>query len=60
VVRKPVAALDGGGLALGMADVVVANDPITGQGSNNATHCAKIYQDAIVDHGGKPFDLDFM
>jgi Styrene monooxygenase A putative substrate binding domain len=60
VVRKPAGRMPGGAVALGMADVVVANDPITGQGSNNAAHCAAIYQQAILDHGDKPFDEDFM
>lgn len=60
VVRQPVGELPGGGLVLGMADVVVANDPITGQGSNNAAKCAAVYQCAIVEHGEKPFDRDFM
>lgn len=60
VVRRPVAELPGGGLALGVADVVVANDPITGQGSNNAAKCAAAYLDAILEHGDKPFDRDFM
>jgi flavin-dependent dehydrogenase len=60
VVRYPVGRLPGGCAALGMADVVVANDPVTGQGSNNAAHCAAIYQQAILDHGDKPFDEDFM
>ncbi|NEE43273.1 FAD-binding oxidoreductase, partial [Streptomyces sp. SID8455] len=39
-VRKPIGRLPGGGLVLGVADVVVANDPITGQGSNSASKCA--------------------
>ncbi|HLI39482.1 MAG TPA: styrene monooxygenase/indole monooxygenase family protein [Streptosporangiaceae bacterium] len=60
VVRYPVGRLPGGGIVLGMADVVVANDPITGQGSNNAAHCAAIYQQAILDHGDRPFDEEFM
>jgi Styrene monooxygenase A putative substrate binding domain len=60
IVRNPVGRMPAGGVALGMADVVVANDPITGQGSNNAAHCAAIYQQAILDHGDKPFDEDFM
>ena len=60
VVRHPVGRLPGGGTVLGMADVVVANDPITGQGSNNAARCAAVYQQAILDHGGKPFDEEFM
>lgn len=36
-VRNPIGRLPGGGLVLGVADVVVANDPITGQGSNSAS-----------------------
>ncbi|MFX8565835.1 FAD-binding oxidoreductase, partial [Acinetobacter baumannii] len=39
-VRHPVALLPSGRPVLGMADVVVLNDPITGQGSNNAAKCA--------------------
>jgi hypothetical protein len=60
VVRHPVGRLPGGGIALGMADVVVANDPVSSQGSNNAAHCAAIYQQAILDHGDRPFGADFM
>ncbi|HYZ52884.1 MAG TPA: styrene monooxygenase/indole monooxygenase family protein [Streptosporangiaceae bacterium] len=60
VVRYPVGRLPSGGMALGMADVVVANDPITGQGSNNASKCAAIYLKAILDHGDRPYDADFM
>ncbi|MDE2285497.1 MAG: FAD-binding oxidoreductase, partial [Hyphomicrobiales bacterium] len=59
-VRKPIAKLPSGNAAFGMADVVVLNDPITGQGSNNASKCAKIYLDAIVAHGSKPFDQAWM
>jgi hypothetical protein len=43
-----------------MADVVVANDPVSSQGSNNAAHCAAIYQQAILSRGDKPFGEDFM
>jgi hypothetical protein len=60
VVRFPVASLPSGGIALGMADVVVANDPITGQGSNNASKCAAIYLDKILKHGDGPYDETFM
>ncbi|MER8104605.1 styrene monooxygenase/indole monooxygenase family protein [Kitasatospora sp. NPDC094016] len=60
VVRHPVGELPGGGAVLGVADVVVLNDPITGQGSNNAARCAAGYLDAILAHGDKPFDRDFM
>ena len=59
-VRKPVAELAGGGLALGLADVVVLNDPITGQGSNNASKCAAVYLQRILERGEQPFDRDWM
>ncbi|MFC8130976.1 styrene monooxygenase/indole monooxygenase family protein [Streptomyces sp. NPDC057302] len=59
-VRKPIGQLPGGGLVLGVADVVVANDPITGQGSNSASKCAASYLDSIITHGDKPFDGDWM
>jgi hypothetical protein len=59
-VRNPIGELPSGGLVLGVADVVVANDPITGQGSNNAAKCAASYLESIVEHGEKPFDRDWM
>ncbi|MFD2688157.1 styrene monooxygenase/indole monooxygenase family protein [Streptomyces phyllanthi] len=59
-VRNPVAHLPGGGLALGVADVVVANDPITGQGSNSASKCAAAYLASILEHGDKEFDEAWM
>ncbi|MCP2329777.1 styrene monooxygenase/indole monooxygenase family protein [Actinoalloteichus caeruleus] len=60
VVRQPVGRLPSGRFALGMADVVVANDPITGQGSNNASKCAAVYLDAITAAGDGPLDEAFM
>ncbi|MCT2583723.1 styrene monooxygenase/indole monooxygenase family protein [Actinophytocola gossypii] len=60
VVRRPVGELPSGTTVLGMADVVVANDPITGQGSNNASHCAALYLEAILAHGERPFDRAWM
>ena len=59
-VRKPVCKLPSGGLALGMADVVATNDPITGQGSNTASKAAAIYMRRILEHGKKPFDAAWM
>jgi hypothetical protein len=59
-VRRPVAHLPGGGLALGMADVVVLNDPITGQGSNTAAKCSAAYLAAILARGDDPFDEAWM
>ncbi|GAB2640946.1 hypothetical protein GCM10027169_06260 [Gordonia jinhuaensis] len=60
VVRRPVATLNSGGRVMGMADAVVLNDPVTGQGSNNAVHCAFVYHQAIVARGGQPFDDSWM
>ncbi len=59
-VRHPVGVLPSGAVVLGMADVVVLNDPITGQGSNNASKCAASYLASITAHGGRPFDAEFM
>ena len=59
-VRKPVGQLPSGALVLGMADTVVLNDPITGQGSNNAAKSARIYLKSIVAHGDKAFDRAWM
>ena len=60
VVRRPVGELPSGAVVLGMADVVVANDPITGQGSNNASHCAELYLQEILARGNEPFDRAWM
>ncbi|MFK0262446.1 styrene monooxygenase/indole monooxygenase family protein [Streptomyces angustmyceticus] len=59
-VRNPIGRLPSGGLVLGVADVVVANDPITGQGSNSASKCAASYLASIVEHGDRPFDAEWM
>jgi hypothetical protein len=59
-VREPVAELASGGLVLGLADVVVLNDPITGQGSNNASKCAMVYLERILERGDAPFDREWM
>jgi hypothetical protein len=59
-VRKPVCKLSSGKVALGMADVVVTNDPITGQGSNTASKAATIYLRRIIERGNRPFDAQWM
>jgi hypothetical protein len=59
-VRRPVGTLPSGRPVLGMADVVVLNDPITGQGSNNAAKCAASYLESIQARGDGPFDADWM
>jgi hypothetical protein len=59
-VRKPVGVLPSGRAVLGMADVVCLNDPITGQGSNNASKCAATYLRAILQAQDQPFDAKWM
>lgn len=59
-VRQPVGRLPSGRVVLGMADAVLLNDPITGQGSNNAAKFAHAVEQAIVAHGDLPFDAGFM
>src|SRR5262249_11519009 len=59
-VRGPVAELPSGRLVLGLADTVMLNDPITGQGSNNAAKMATAYLEAIRAHGDAPYDRAFM
>lgn len=59
-VRSAVAELGNGRLVFGLGDAVVLNDPLTGQGSNNATLAAKYYLDSIVRRGRQPFDREWM
>lgn len=59
-VRRPVGQLPSGGLVLGVGDVVVTNDPITGQGSNSASKCAASYLESILSRGELPFDEAWM
>lgn len=59
-VRHPIGRLPSGKAVLGMGDVVVLNDPVTGQGSNNASKCARVYMDSILARGGEAFDEAWM
>jgi 2-polyprenyl-6-methoxyphenol hydroxylase-like FAD-dependent oxidoreductase len=59
-VRHAVGRLPSGRAVLGMADAVVLNDPLTGQGSNNAAKCAAIYLERILAHADAPFDAEWM
>lgn len=59
-VRHPVLTLPSGRKVMGLGDAVIVNDPITGQGSNNATWGAKHYFEAIMARGGQPFDEAWM
>lgn len=57
-VRDPIGNLPNGQFVLGLGDVLVLNDPITGQGSNNASRCAKIYLEEI-DRRASGFDREW-
>nr|WP_221308310.1 styrene monooxygenase/indole monooxygenase family protein [Nocardiopsis mwathae] len=59
-VRRPVGVLPSGGRVLGMADVVLSSDPISGQGWNNSTLCADAYLHAITYRGEAPFTEEWM
>jgi flavin reductase (DIM6/NTAB) family NADH-FMN oxidoreductase RutF len=59
VVRRAAGVLPSGAAVLGMADVVVLNDPLTSQGANNATKSASFYLQAITAHQGA-FDAAWM
>lgn len=59
-IRHPVATLPSGRKVLGMGDAVCLNDPITGQGSNNAAKAAAVYLRRILDNGNQPFDQAWM
>lgn len=59
-VRAPVATLPSGRHVLGLGDAVVLNDPIAGQGANNATRMAGFFADRIVERGDAPFDPEWL
>ncbi len=59
-VRHPVATLPSGRKVLGLGDAVCLNDPITGQGSNNASKAAAVYLKRILANGDRPFDEAWM
>ncbi len=59
-VRKPIGVLPSGARVLGMGDAIILNDPITGQGSNNAAKFADFYLKSILDQGERDFDVHWM
>ncbi|MGL3805224.1 flavin reductase [Paeniglutamicibacter sp. R2-26] len=60
VVRSAVGVLPGGRVVMGMGDAIMLNDPLTGQGSNNATLAADHYARAIDARGDADFDSEWM
>ena len=59
-VRHPVGILPSGNEVFGLGDAIVLNDPLTGQGSNNATLAAQYYEDAILRRADAAFDHGWM
>jgi hypothetical protein len=59
-VRHPYAEVAPGSYVFGIGDVVVVNDPISGQGANNAALASGMYLNAILDRGGAPFTPQWM
>ena len=59
-VRDSILKLPNGELVLGIGDTVVLNDPIAGQGANNASKAAEFYLAQIMKRGNKPFDEEWM
>lgn len=59
-VRRAAAALPSGRPVLGVADAILLNDPITGQGSNNAAKGATHTLERIIARGAGPFDEAWM
>jgi hypothetical protein len=59
-VRRPYAEVAPGSYVFGIGDVVVVNDPISGQGANNAAHAAGLYLKSILGRGDAPFTPQWM
>lgn len=59
-IRRPFAMLPCGKPVLGLGDAVVLNDPLGGQGSNNATKAAEIYYQCIIKHNSKDYTESWM
>jgi flavin reductase (DIM6/NTAB) family NADH-FMN oxidoreductase RutF len=59
-VRSAVGELGNGNAVFGLGDAVLLNDPLTGQGSNNAALASRYYLDSIVRRGQQPFDRQWM
>lgn len=59
-VRKPVGRLPSGRVVMGVGDVVALNDPIAGQGANNAARMSDAVLNRIFAQGDAPFDAEWM
>jgi hypothetical protein len=59
-VRHAVATLPSGRAVLGIGDAAVTNDPIAGQGANNAAWAASVCLRRVACRGDAPFDTAWM
>lgn len=59
-VREPVAVLDDGSKIWGIGDTVMVNDPIAGQGANNATRMVEHYLAEILARGDAAYTAEWM
>ena len=60
VVRERVGRLRSGRLVLGIGDAVVLNDPLVGQGANNAAKGAAAVLGELVARGDAPYDEEWL
>jgi Styrene monooxygenase A putative substrate binding domain len=60
VVRQGVGRLPSGTAVLGIGDAVVLNDPLVGQGANNAAKGGTAVLHEIAKRGTEPLDVEWM
>lgn len=60
MVRKPVAHLPSGRMAMALGDLAITNEPITGTGANDAVRMAVAVLQGILERGDRPFSADWM
>ena len=59
-VRKPVATLPSGRIAMSLGDTAISYDPIAAQGANSGVKQARHVVQQIVARGDEPFDAQWM
>lgn len=59
-IRHPIASTNSGHYVLGIADAIVLNDPIAGQGANNAIKFTEIYLNRILENQNNVFNYQWM
>jgi hypothetical protein len=60
IVRQPIGQLPSGAIVMGIGDTVILNDPIAGQGANNAAKMAALVTQRVIEHGNRKFDAQWM